>query len=303
MTVPMNGRSTAEVQLSAVGKPDDFPAQFEITGEELLGGVVFGPAIAQFGGNGIKRRITFPVTVPKRVKQIPQIVWFCRDFKGNGEKKSFAITTSPIYVILDKPQPPQKNPRVDVIDYAVKALANNTDLSDVGVCRSLTQWIYAGSRFSYDKFGEDHHTKNPASDKDGQRMQFTVSNFIEFADNAVDPLGSCRDFSNLFQVCGAAVGLKFSEVRRVDGPFIRKKIWPVGYSSPVVVPDSIDYHQVGWATQNGRVFDPTYRLESNGFFFLPVNMDQADYQDNLHDRGRSPSEWNWQRPVRPLEVK
>ena len=97
--------------------------------------------------------------------------------------------------------------------------------------------------------------------------------------------------------------MKAFDVRRVDGPFAFRPIWPIGDSN-WFDPDGweLDFHQTGYYTQLNTVFDPTYQLDNGGLPILPINMIPADYRLLLQDKSRKPKKWKEQTPVIPVEV-
>jgi hypothetical protein len=82
-----------------------------------------------------------------------------------------------------------------------------------------------------------------------------VSDFIHFNSPGNNPLGNCVDFSNLFQVTGAALGTSVS-TRGIHGPFFTNSVKPIGrdWVTSFVFP----YHQTGWANTSSLVSDPCF---------------------------------------------
>ena len=238
-----------------------------------------------------------------KIAKYDKIDWYCSSPKGNNIRKSLGSSDSPIYAVLDQPQPPQTIPREDVVDFAVETQKfNNDTLNELRIGSYLTTRIYKDSGFEYDEDGEEHHTKT--LDRKGRVMRFRVSNFLTYSGNPPqDNLGNCQDFSNLFQVCSASLGVKTFQVRRIDGPFAFRRVWPVGFPTWFEPDDyQLEFHQTGYSTQHDSIFDPTYQLDNGGLPTLPINMTPADYRLLLQDRNRKPKKWKEQMPVIPLEV-
>lgn len=178
---------------------------------------------------------------------------------------------------------------MDVIDFAVGTQKFNDDtLNEVRIASFLTTRIYKDSGFFYDERGDSHHTI--VEDKKGRRMRLQVSNFLSYPGNEEnDPKANCQDLSNLFQVCTAALGTRSFEVRRVDGPFRFRRVWPAGFADWLSPEGMILlFHQTGFSTEAGTIFDPTYQLDNGGQPHLPINMTPGDYRTLLQDQSQKP---------------
>jgi len=290
------------VQIQATLPPDGEPHAYYVWGEAPDGTKIFGPG--QLTPVPGLNQVDMVVLVDK-ITMYPQIKWYYIPKEG-GEIGFIGTTDSPVYVILDSPQEPQLKPRVDVVDFAVATQKGNNDTrNELRITSFLATRIHTSSGFLYDRDTDPHHTTQ--RDNTGLRLDFTVSNFLDYPGNVnLDNKGNCQDFSNLFQVCSAALGLQPITVRRIDGPFHFRRVLPVGFSDWFENPKGyvLDYHQVGWSTSQTTVFDPTYRLDDprQADPRLPINMRLDEYQALLQDPHRD-DEWTELAPVRPLTVK
>ena len=307
IALPMRAaRIKATVRLG-IWDDDRKDVQFLIQGRKTLDPAgknpIFGPKAVKFNAPAVREKdFEFSVQVPQRIEKIEDIVWEYQKLKdGKEEWLQFTVSNSPIYVTWDKPRQPQREPRIDVLDFAVKAFitADQRTIDDVMLAKVLATHIYGGG-FLYD-VGRPHHTV----DISGQQG-LIVSNFLTFPgnDGIIDNQGNCLDFSNLFQVLGAALGSENFRTSYIDGEFIGRPVKPIG--KPLdPAPGQINYHQVGWCTSSDSVFDPTYRLtlEDKITEFEALDVKRQRYRELLQDRSKSPRNWEWRVPTRPVRVR
>lgn len=306
IALPMRAARIKAIVRIGIRDDDREDTQFIIQGRKLTSlpgrDPIFGPKVVKFNAPAVREKdFDFPVEVPQRIEKIDDIVWEYQKLKdGKVEWLVFSVSNSPIYVTWDKPRPPQREPRIDVVDYAVEALfaTDQRIVDDVVLAKALTTHIYQGG-FLYD-VGRPHHTVDI-----GGQQGLIVSNFLTFPGNDnIDNGGNCLDFSNLFQVLGAALGSENFRTSYIDGPFIGRPVKPIG--KPLdPAPGQVNYHQVGWCNSSDSVFDPTYRLTlEDGFTeFEALDVKRHKYRELLQDRSKSPHKWEWLAPTRPVRVR
>lgn len=278
------------VTLSASLPPDGEPQAYFFWGETASSEIIFGPA-QHTPINGLNR-VTFPVKVTQIAKH-SVIHWYYAP-KSGGTIGSMGTTDSPIYVTLDTPREPQQRPRVDVVDFAVRQADQDKD--ELPVLQDLTEGIYYQNGFKYRDDTEARHTFDTPF---GQ--EFRVSTIIP-GNPKFEPEGSCQDFSNLFQVCGAALGVKGIAIRTIIGS--RRvglhilPVLPIGRADwleqdPNDEDDYLSFHQAGWYFGNtspeagiGTFYDPTYKM-NRPQPELPVNFDSERYKRLLFDPNRA----------------
>lgn len=243
--------STVNVTLSVTIPPGSNPKTYFFWGENPAGVHVFGPTQhTPIDGNNT---ISFPVKLTD-IGKYPAIKWYYIAKEGD-EQGFLGATDSPVYVTADLPEEPQAQPRVDVIDYAVRQAVNARD--ERSIARLLTFGIYNNSGYTYDVIAK-HTEISPGAEK------FIVSDFIEFPGNRVEPIGNCQDFSNLFQVCCAALGVKNTYTLNINGRangffvFDTKPVLPIGQTE--WRPFRLALHRINMIQTDDSLYDPTYLM-------------------------------------------
>lgn len=196
----------------------------------------------------------------------------------------------PIYVVLCTFLKPQMKPRVDTLELACDFAKGVAD--EGGVRRSLTTGIYGyGYTYESDSF---HTSFQPWALFFGKRTFLKISDFYRDAVPRAELRGNCDDFSNLFQVLCAALGVE-AKTLGIGGVFKTKSVLPIGRSQWEIFWD-LNHHQVGLQEPN-FVYDPTYKLWPD-IVALGMKL-EPDYKALLFDGGT----WKPQKPDKVDDVE
>jgi len=248
------------------------------------------------------------------IQKFDKFIWFCEPV-GIEPLMTINIgeTEFPFYVIFKSPiKPFKKEARLDILDYVMNMAENSATEEQARI--KIVKWIYNEGGFKYDK--------NTASRFTGE---WGVNNMTFYFQRIKDGYreGNCVDFSNLFQVCCASIGVK-AMVRRISGPFAFRPILPIGWeflygwvgtADPWPAGKNIGknmpfgFHQVG-CFEKDKVYDPTLKVNKSASI-LPISMAiEPDYRVYVVDYNYQIAhldicnwEWNPQKPVYVKKVK